>query len=165
MAEIWKNILRRDAADEENFLNKYYNWRRPISVQGLLNGPRIWTSWGYKAAYPKLAAFLEKASLDSKFRSQVILEETETNDEGYQRRKFRYNEAHAPLSVVFDALKTLPSQAGEEKPFSGKNKGTALMTRLTRILHIADISPLVLNCVFGTSSRSVRHLNHQQTTL
>ena len=151
-------MLRPDAAEDGQFINTYYKWRRPLSVEGLLQQPRIWMSWSYKAAYPKLAKFLEKASLDSKFRCQVILEEFETNDDLYQRRMFRYNEAHAPLSAIFDALKTLPTQAEKAESFASQVHGTKLTTRHARILHIMDISPLILSCIFGTSSRSLTYL-------
>ncbi|KAK2758324.1 hypothetical protein FQN54_004172 [Arachnomyces sp. PD_36] len=109
-AKIWRTILRPGAAEDEQFINKYYKWRRPLSIKGLLGSPRIWMSWAYKAAYPRLAAFLEKASLDSKFRAQVILEDIKIHEGFFRRRKLLYNEAHAALSMVFDALKTFPTE-------------------------------------------------------
>jgi hypothetical protein len=114
-------------------------------------------SWAYKAAYPKLATFLEKSSLDTKFRAQVTLEDLEGNGGVFHLRKFHFNEAHAALSIIFDALKTLPTQAKSVHPFPVKVKGTPHVKRLARVLQITDISPVVLSCVFGTSSRSVAH--------
>ncbi|KAH6679338.1 hypothetical protein B0J14DRAFT_295896 [Halenospora varia] len=153
LAEIWRTILRPGAAEDEQFVNKYFKWRRPISVEGLLLGqPRIWTSWGYKATYPKLAIFLEKASLEDKFRCQIIVEDLETHEDRHERRTFRYNEAHGRLSRVFDGLKTLPTEIDEAKPVCTWRKDQNLMARLSRVLHVTDVSPLVLSCIFGTSS-------------
>lgn len=154
LANIWKTILRQGMGQDERFAGKYFNWRWPLSVQGLLGQPRMWTSWGYKAAYSKLALFLDKASLDRKFRSQVILEEFETKSDEYHFRRLRYNEAHAPLSDVFKALKTLPTKMVDAEPLGTRLAGFPVMSRLARIVHMTDISPLVLSCVLGTSSRS-----------
>lgn len=112
-------------------------------------------SWAYKAAYPKLATFLEKASLDSKFRARVILEDIENSEGLFQHRRIYYNEAHAALSVIFDALKTFPTQLDGANPFAEKTRDTAHVKRFARIIHITDISPVVLSCVFGTIPRSV----------
>ncbi|KAK2774012.1 hypothetical protein FQN53_003876 [Emmonsiellopsis sp. PD_33] len=160
LEKIWKIILRPGAAQDEQYVNKYYNWRRAPSIQALLGQPRSWMSWSYKAAYPKLASLLEKTSLDSKFRSRVILEEFEMiRSDRSQNRKLSYNEAHASLSIIFDALKTLPTQAADAKCFEQQLNGRVHVKRLTRVLHIMDISPLVLNCLFGTtSSLSISHL-------
>lgn len=156
-AEIWRAILRPGAADDEQFLNQYYNWRRPVSIQGLLGQPRFWMSWAYKAAYPKLAAFLEKASLDSKFRAKVLLEDIEPSEGQVQHRRFHFNEAHAALSVIFDALKTYPTQMDAATPTSENFGNVTHIKRFARTLHITDISPVVLSCVFGTSSRFVTY--------
>ncbi|KAG5304202.1 CorA-like Mg2+ transporter domain family protein [Histoplasma capsulatum G186AR] len=152
LAEIWKAIFRPGAAEENQFANKYYTWHRPLSIQALLGQPRTWTSWSYRAAYPKLSALLEQASLENKLRCRVNFVELAIDDDRYDLRKLSYNEAHAPLSVIFDALKVIPTQTGSEDHSEVKLEGTALIKKLARILHITDISPLVLNCIFGTSS-------------
>ncbi|RFU34130.1 hypothetical protein B7463_g2214, partial [Scytalidium lignicola] len=151
--EIWNIILRSGAAQDINFSDRYHSWNRPSSIQDLLLGqPRPWMSWGYKAAYPKLATFLEKASLENKLRSQVSLKDVETGNSLYLHRDFRYNEAHAPLSVLFDTLKTIPTEKEEAKIIVEKMKEKIHIARFARILYISDISPLVLHCIFGTSA-------------
>lgn len=156
LEDIWREILRPGAAEDKSFAAKYYHWNRPVSVPGLLfGGSRIWLSWGYKAAYPKLATFLDKASLDSKLRSQVILEEIVPYEDRPQRRRFRYNEAHAPIDVIFDALKALPAVVGEVETLADTVENNGFTKRVVRILHVTDISPLVLSCIFGTTSRFV----------
>lgn len=77
------------------------------------------------------------------------------DNDRYDLRKLSYNEAHAPLSVIFDALNVIPTQMGRADHSEVKIEGIALIKKLARILHITDISPLVLNCIFGTSSGSV----------
>ncbi|OAX81133.1 hypothetical protein ACJ72_04526 [Emergomyces africanus] len=155
IAEVWKVILSPGAAENNQFVNKYYNWHRPVSIQALLGQPRTWMSWSYRAAYPKLSALLEQASLDHKLRCRVSVEELGTYNEQYGIRKLSYNEAHAPLSVIFDALKTIPAQMTHAT--EAKIRATALIKTLARVLHITDISPLVLNCIFGTASRSATY--------
>lgn len=160
LAEIWNIILRPGAAADERFANMYYNWHRPTSLEGVLGQPRIWTSWGYKAAYPKLATFLENVTVDNKLHAQVIMEEVETSPaqdqyQQYQHREFRYNEALASLSVIFNALKTLPTQAEHAISFAQVVKGHKRISRYVRVLQVSDISPLVLSCILGTSSRFV----------
>ncbi|OJD16757.1 hypothetical protein AJ78_03095 [Emergomyces pasteurianus Ep9510] len=150
IAEVWKVILRPGAAGNQQFVNRYYNWYRPLSIQALLGQPRTWMSWSYKAAYPKLSALLEQASLEHKLRCRVSMEELAIYNDQYELRKLSYNEAHAPLSVLFDVLKTIPAQT--TNCIEIKIRGTAVIKKLTRVLHITDISPLVLNCIFGTSS-------------
>ncbi|KKZ64020.1 hypothetical protein EMCG_01681 [[Emmonsia] crescens] len=162
LAEIWRSILRADAAKDEQFVNRYYNWNRPLSIQALLGQPRIWVSWSYRAAYPKLSTLLEQASLEHKLRCRVSFEELAiANDRAYpyDLRRLSYNEAHAPLSVIFDVLKTIPTQMTRVTQFEVKDRGSALATKLARVLHITDISPLVLNCIFGTaSSLDISHI-------
>lgn len=156
LAEIWRSILRAGAAKDEQFVNRYYNWNRPLSIQALLGQPRIWVSWSYRAAYPKLSTLLEQASLEHKLRCRVSFEELAIdNDRAYRYdlRRLSYNEAHAPLSVIFDVLKTIPTQMTRVTQFEVKGRRAALTRKLARILHITDISPLVLNCIFGTASR------------
>ncbi|EGC41757.1 conserved hypothetical protein [Histoplasma capsulatum var. duboisii H88] len=152
LAEIWKAIFRPGAAEENQFANKYYTWHRPLSIQALLGQPRTWTSWSYRAAYPKLSTLLEQASLENKLRCRVNFVELAIDNDRYDLRKLSYNEAHAPLSVIFDALNVIPTQTGSADHSEVKLEGTALIKKLARILHITDISPLVLNCIFGTSS-------------
>ncbi|KLJ11162.1 hypothetical protein EMPG_13545 [Blastomyces silverae] len=159
LAEIWQAILRPGAAEDEQFVYRYYNWRRPLSIQALLGQPRTWMSWSYRAAYPKLSTLLEQASLEHKLRCRVNFEELAIDNDRYGLRKLSYNEAHAPLSVIFDALRKIPSQTTGASHSEIKIKGTALIKRLVRILHITDISPLVLNCIFGTaSSLDISHI-------
>ncbi|EDN10853.1 CorA-like Mg2+ transporter domain family protein [Histoplasma capsulatum] len=152
LAEIWKAIFRPGAAEENQFANKYYTWHRPLSIQALLGQPRTWTSWSYRAAYPKLSTLLEQASLENKLRCRVNFVELAIDNDRYDLRKLSYNEAHAPLSVIFDALNVIPTQMGRADHSEVKIEGIALIKKLARILHITDISPLVLNCIFGTSS-------------
>ncbi|ODH45754.1 hypothetical protein GX48_08169 [Paracoccidioides brasiliensis] len=151
-SDIWKVILQPGAAEDEQFVRKYYKGRGSLSIQNLLTQPRPWMSWSYRAAYRKLFALLEQASLDFKLRCRVMFEELSVDNDRYQPRHLAYNEAHAPLSVIFDALKTIPATVPDADRPAEKVKGTAHVKKFARILHVTDISPLVLNCIFGTSS-------------
>ncbi|EEH40573.2 hypothetical protein PAAG_09026 [Paracoccidioides lutzii Pb01] len=151
-SDIWKVILQPGAAEDEQFVRKYYKGRGSLSIQNLVTQPRPWMSWSYRAAYRKLFALLEQASLDYKLRCRVLFEELSVDNDRYQPRNLVYNEAHAPLSVIFDALKTIPATVLEADRPAEKIKGTAHVKKFARILHVTDISPLVLNCIFGTSS-------------
>ncbi|EEQ83318.1 hypothetical protein, variant 1 [Blastomyces dermatitidis ER-3] len=151
LAEIWEAILQPGAAEDEQFVIRYYNWGRPLSIQTLFGHPRTWMSWSYRAAYPKLSTLLEQTSLENKLRCRVNFEELTIDTDRYVLRKLSYNEAHAPLSVIFDSLREISSQTTGES-HSVKIKGTALVKRFVRILQLTDISPLVLNCIFGTTS-------------
>ncbi|KAL2363330.1 hypothetical protein RJZ56_003757 [Blastomyces dermatitidis] len=143
LAEIWEAILRPGAAEDEQFVIRYYNWGRPLSIQTLFGHPRTWMSWSYRAAYPKLSTLLEQTSLENKLRCRVNFEELTIDTDRYVLRKLSYNEAHAPLSVIFDSLREISSQTTGES-HSVKIKGTALVKSLD-ISHVAAFVDRNLN--------------------
>ncbi|KAL2368082.1 hypothetical protein RJZ57_007542 [Blastomyces gilchristii] len=143
LAEIWEAILRPGAAEDEQFVIRYYNWGRPLSIQTLFGHPRTWMSWSYRAAYPKLSTLLEQTSLENKLRCRVNFEELTIDTDRYVLRKLSYNEAHAPLSVIFDSLREISSQTTGES-HSVKIKGTALVKSLD-VSHVAAFVDRNLN--------------------
>lgn len=138
---VWQNEIL--SYHNDDLLRSYY-WRKSLSIEQLLSPTRPWNTWSYRAAYPKLSAFLAKASLNEASRSQVLCEDF--TDDG---RVSRWESTEGVLNhaSLWDAIGTRldDRQDGTASSYNG--------TALSRILRIVDLSPIVASIVLGSTPR------------
>ncbi|KAL2001264.1 hypothetical protein VTN02DRAFT_1971 [Thermoascus thermophilus] len=138
---VWQNEIL--SYHNDDLLRSYY-WRKGLSIEQLLSPTRPWNTWSYRAAYPKLSAFLAKASLTEASRSQVLCEDF--TDDG---RVSRWESTEGVLNhaSLWDAIGTRldDRQDGTASSYNG--------SALSRILRIVDLSPIVASIVLGSTPR------------
>jgi len=139
---VWQNEILR--YHDEDLLKSFY-WRKGLPLEQLLSPNRPWNTWSYRAAYPKLSAFLAKASLNESSRSQVLCEDF--NDSGPVSR-WESTEGVLNHASLWDAIGTRLDDRPE-----GTESYNGPPMALSRILRIVDLSPIVASIVLGSTPR------------
>ncbi len=143
-SEIWEGIMGLSAAESDEFMDAFYHWARPATVEEVLQEGRRWTSWSYAAAFPALSKFLRRATYENRCRCQVWLDDL--YGPHIEPRSFSYVESKRNVNTLWDAIKeraALPSPGGESQSHEENVS--------VRLFRIADLSPLVLSAILGST--------------
>ncbi|KAI9802662.1 MAG: hypothetical protein M1825_002684 [Sarcosagium campestre] len=142
----WREeIIPYRVNDDIKGLRKQFAWREGHPLEVVLSPSRPWNSWSYRASYPKLAAFLAKASLGERSKSQVL-----TEDFGLGGAVSRWESGDGVLDHVslWEELRTRCFPRSEDPADSLGGTEYAAVSRMVRV---SDISPLVASLLLGST--------------
>jgi hypothetical protein len=138
--QIWDDILCANHHESDDFMQTFHCWTRPPSLEAVVNGKRAWTSWCYRAAFPELSAFLQRASLSERCPCQVSMEDfCSSVDEPIT---MSFSKANNRINNLWEQIKHRPMPP---KAVTLKRNVSA------RLFRIIDLSPIVLACILGST--------------
>jgi hypothetical protein len=132
------------AAESDEFMNAFYHWARPVTVQEVLNERRRWTSWSYSAAFPALSKFLKRATPQHRCHCKVWM------DDLYglhvEPRSTSYVESRGNIDALWDAISCRAAL-----PSGGRGSRANAERVSVRLFRVVDLSPLVLSAILGST--------------
>jgi hypothetical protein len=159
--QIWEGILSLSAAHSPDFMEKFFYWDRPDSIEMVLSERNRWTSWSYAASFPGLSKFMKQLMLSHRSSCQVWMDDIHSTSD---RRSVAYKEYKRNIRVLWEEIKNraAPLVATTLSNMEDSDKFSI------RLFQIVDLSPFVLSAVLGSTPQSdlsymaafiERHLN------
>ncbi|OCK75586.1 hypothetical protein K432DRAFT_429309 [Lepidopterella palustris CBS 459.81] len=145
-ADAWESIFGMSAVDSEDFMQAFYHWIRPSTVEQLLNSNSTWTSWSYTAAFPELSGFLKRVSPEHRCHCQVDIDDLFSLHD--KRHSVSYSESKNRINLLWDSIKDRPAFPPSNTATNGDERVSA------RLFKIVDLSPLVLTALLGSTPQS-----------